>query len=531
MNNAFTDSIKKVENTAYGENNRKAYKSTHKHLLDFFYCAGSLRKSFAAGKRSLFKKGNRTFIANRVSNEVSFENSGAYTKALNLFFNAFDEDPILAVATLFWLRDIRGGAGERQIFRSIYKAALEEPRTKAAVLSCANLIPEYGRWDDLWNCLNPFNSQYQDILGFLITKAQQDPTTAQLIAKWLPRERGKKAVLARQLANITSQTIKSYRVVNSRLSTNTVETQMSAKEWDDILFERVPSVAMSRYVKAFNRNAKNAFMNYKEKLVKGEAKINASVVFPYEVIKSLRFSKDNALATAQWESLPNYIPKDMTIMPIVDVSGSMASVSIGNGVTALDVAVSLGMYCAERQTGPFKSLFMTFSRSPQFVNLARLGRSLLSKLVGMERSDWAMNTDIDAAMRLILATAKKANATQKELPQVLLILSDMNFDQANTYWRGNKGVNNTYLEDTKELFSRNGYKMPHVVFWNLNGATGHVPALHDMENISMVSGFSPTIMQTILAGEEYTPMDTLLNTVASKRYLPVIIAVQKILGE
>lgn len=512
MNNTFAAGLNEAANLTVTENGRTAFKSSRNAALDFFSRVASLRKR-NENIKVLTKKGKR-YEYHTVSNRDAFETSEERQQAIKLFFDAFAENRVLAVLILFWLRDARGGAGERQIFRSIYQEAMKHPEAASLLRAVAEFIPEYGRWDDLWNCLDPFDANNRD-LGGILQEGMSDPEKCQLLAKWLPRENKRDMQLVKRLASLMGyRTLRDYRKDVSAKSRIVVERKMSANAWDEIVFDHVPSLAMMRYTNAFSTRAEESFARYKARLVTGEARINASVLYPYEVVAQLENSE--GIAEAAWKALPEYIPEGMNIFPMVDVSGSMYF-PIKNGVRGVDVAVSLGMYCAERQAGPFRNLLLTFSASPEIVNLEILGNSLKSRVEGLRNADWGMNTDIDKAMRLLLEVATKSGCSQSELPDILYILSDMQFDEAVQ----TRNIKDTFLDDWVGRFAEAGYKMPHVVFHNLNGRYCNVPALGNTKNVSMVSGFSPSIMKHVLAGEEVTPEDQMHEVLFSERYAPV----------
>lgn len=515
--NSFVNAIRREENFTTTENGLPANKSTQDNLLDLFFRAPSLRKAPPKGSREKNKK--------------FFENSHEFSIARDLFFAAVEEDAALAFATLFYIRDVRGGAGERQIFRSLFKEALNNSKTSKAALATVHLIPAYGRWDDVWACIDPFNKKYERLLRSMLISGLKDKNHIGLVAKWLPRPRGKDLALARRLAEICGfEDIRDYRQFIAE-KTVVVETLMSNKAWDKVNFEQVPSVAMARYTKAFNKNAEDDFLEYKESLRKGTAKINTSVLFPYEVIKNLRKSGDDDLASSQWKALSNSLKEGVNILPIVDVSASMTWVEIAPGVQPLDVAASLGIYCSEKQTGPFKDLFMTFSATPEFVDLSRTGDSLNNKLRKMFNSNVGGNTDILAAMDLILKTALRYKVSQEDMPDVLLILSDMQFDAASASprdysYRGRVDKSkDRFIDIAKERFAEHGYKIPNVFFWNLNGSYDNVPVTVNDKGVACISGFSTNILKQVCSGDispKYIFMETIVN---SGRYGEVIKAV------
>lgn len=509
--NAFANAIRHEENFTTTQNGLPANKSTQDNLLDLFFRAPSLRKAPPKGSREK----NRRF----------FENSREFSIARDLFFAAFEEDPALAFATLFYIRDVRGGAGERQIFRSLFKEALSNTKTSQVALATVHLIPAYGRWDDVWACIDPFNKKYERLLRSMLISGLKDNNHIGLVAKWLPRPKGKDLALARRLAEICGfEDIQDYRQFIAE-KTVVVETLMSNKDWYKVDFEKVPSVAMARYTKAFNKNAEDYFTKYKEGLRKGTTKINTAVLFPYEVIKNLRKSGDDDLASSQWKALPNNLREGVNILPIVDVSASMTWTEIAPGVQPLDVAASLGIYCSEKQTGAFKDLFMTFSSSPEFVNLGRTGDSLNGKLRKMFGSNVGGNTDILAALDLILQTAIKNRVPQKDMPDVLLILSDMQFDAASR--DTSYGRKDRFIDIAKARFAEHGYITPNVFFWNLNGSYDNVPVTVNDKGVACISGFSTNILKQVCSGD-ISPMYIFAEAIInSGRYGEVIKAVKE----
>jgi hypothetical protein len=317
-------------------------------------------------------------------------------------------------------------------------------------------------------------------------------------------------------------TPKQYRKLIVGLS-NTVETRMCAQEWTNIVYSHVPSVAASRYQKAFLKHDSKGYTEYKAKLATGEAKINASVSYPYDIIRSLT-KGDRQVAIEQWKALPNYLEgSDENIMPVVDVSGSMTSVASGS-VTALDVAISLGLYVSERMNGAFKDQFITFSGSPQMLKLTG---DLGQRYDQMSQSNWQMSTDIQKVFELILTSAQKHNVLQADMPTKILILSDMEFDACVTtgtsptscrYPAGGSPVNVSAMDMIRDQYSAAGYKLPQVIFWNLNARAGNVPVTYNKVGTALVSGFSPAICKSILGGEEMSPISIMLKTCMIQRY-------------
>jgi hypothetical protein len=308
--------------------------------------------------------------------------------------------------------------------------------------------------------------------------------------------------------------------------TNVVETKMCAKDWNSIDFGKLPSVASARYQKAFGKNAYESYSAYIQSLVKGEAKINAGAVYPYDVTKSLNHG-NSTVANEQWKALPNYMEgaNDM-ILPVVDVSGSMSTPAGGSkNVTCMDVAISLGLYISERNEGPFKDAFITFSSNPQ---LQVLSGSLRDRYAQMSNSDWGMSTNLEATFKLILDQATKHKLSQDEMPNKILILSDMEFNAATNsrggwYSRDAKTEwNPTAQQMIEKMYADAGYKMPQIVYWNIQSRNGGVPVAFDTQGTALVSGFSPAIMTSLLGGDIQSPQQIMDKTILSERYAPVV---------
>jgi hypothetical protein len=420
------------------------------------------------------------------------------------FVAAYVEDRDLALRIAAWVRDVRGGAGERQLFRDIL-LYLENSDPDAAK-KLADKVPELGRYDDLL----VFKTQNLKDYAFGLIK---DALEAQngLAAKWIPRK-GDTAV---QLRSYLGWSPKRYRKTLVSL-TKVVETQMCANQWDAINFSHVPSVASSRYKKAFARHT-DKYAEYIAKLVKGDdptVKVNAGAIYPYDIVKSLGgWTKPTELEQkhiiAQWDALPNYVG-DANILALVDVSGSMSCPAGKNtSVTCMDVALSLGIYLADKNVGKFKDTFLTFSTTPELLTLKG---NVVQKYDQMSRSDWAMSTDLNAAFEKILDVAVKGNVPVEEMPQILLILSDMQFDACVKH-------DDSAIQMIHRKYEEAGYTIPQVVFWNLN-SHDNVPVKYNAKGAALVSGFSPSIMTSVLAAdmEDFTPTAIMLQTIMNPRY-------------
>lgn len=410
------------------------------------------------------------------------------------FISAFVENEDLAIRNLLWARDVRSGAGERQTFRNLFKVLIEQNSELA--IKVLNKLPELGRFDDIFIA---FNTKIENAALRLYAESLRNKNA--LAAKWAPR----KGSDANKLRAYLRLTPKDYRKLLVNLSA-TVEQQMCAKNWNEINYNFVPSVAASRYQKAFVKHDQDRYNEYKQQLIKGEAKINAGAVYPYDVIRSLK-NGDETVSIAQWNALPNYMEgSDERILPVVDVSGSMSQ-KVSGSISAMDVAVSLGLYISERNTGIFKDQFITFSESPKMV---KVSGNLSQRLHQMNTSDWGMNTDLEKVFDLILNAATKHNVSKENMPTKLLILSDMEFDVATD-------ANQSLFEIAKVKYAKSNYELPQIIFWNLAGRKGNVPvSIHDTKT-ALVSGFSPSILKSLLGGN-LSPEKTMLDTLSNERY-------------
>jgi hypothetical protein len=422
------------------------------------------------------------------------------------FTAAYVENADLALRIVQWARDVRGGSGEREIFRQVLTHLENTNPADAARLLVK--VPELGRWDDLFVFkTQPLKSQAFTMLGDAL-RARNG-----LAAKWTPRK-GDTAVEIRKFFGMTP---KQYRksLVNM---TTVVETQMCSGSWDSINYSHVPSVAHSRYKKAFGRHG-TTYAEYIAKLVKGEAgvKINANAIFPHDVLKgriggygSTKWSKTELdVIEAQWNALPNYVG-DASVLPLVDVSGSMTCAAGQKGTTTcLEIAVSLGLYFADKNKGTFKDCMLTFSDKPQLV---RLKGAINEKIDQMVSTDWGMSTNLHAAFNVILKTAVDNSVAPADMPATLIIFSDMQF---------NACVQNddSAMEMIERKFEAAGYALPKVVFWNLN-AGSNVPVKFDKKGTALVSGFSPAIAASVLGADPdaFTPEAIMLKAVMIDRY-------------
>lgn len=413
------------------------------------------------------------------------------------FEQAFNEDPDITLRIAQWVRDVRGGSGERQIFKDILKWMATESEMGCRALMIKT--PTVGRWDDLLALVGtPLEKDAFTLIGHGLL-VEKDA----LCAKWMPR----KGDVAIKLRNFLGMTPKQYRKTLVGL-TNVVESQMCAKDWDAIDFGKLPSVASARYQKAFNKNAEVAYRKFKEALTEGVETVNAGAVYPYDIIKSINNNGDDTVANAQWKNLPNYM-EGVTgrILPVVDVSASMGcSASGSTSISCMDVAISLGLYISERNEGIFQDKFITFSESPELISLSG---SLKQRLIDMKSSNWGYNTNIAKVFDLVLNSGITHSVPNDEMPNKILILSDMQFDSAKQ--------DSTIMDTIIRKYEDAGYDVPDIVFWNIRDV-GTVPVEFNTDGVALVSGFSPAIMKSVIACEKLTPIDIMKDAVNIERY-------------
>lgn len=455
---------------------------------------------------SATENGAATFASSLNTNVDLFFRVGASrgkaAEVTRLFKQAQNENPSLAIRIALWARDARGGAGEREIFRSMLK---EMPRVTQ--LSLIMKVVELGRWDDLGILVEGADNLVAETAAHYWKNAVLEGPG--LAAKWAPR----KGDLALKLRTLWGMSPKQYRktVVNA---TKVVEQQMCAKEWNNIEFAHVPSVAAARYNAAFKKNATESYAAYKQALVKGETKINASAIFPHDVIRAAynpwghtTANIDTDVVDAQWNAMPDYCAgKASDILVMSDVSDSMGSVVSGQ-VTAMHISIALGLYISERQSGPFKDLVLTFDTNPTFHKVH--GKGIVARTKNLASAPWGGTTDINKAFKLVLDTAVNNKVSANDMPKMLLILSDMEFDYCGKL---------SNMQALRKMYAEAGYEMPKLVFWNLNSRSQNVPVRNDESGVSLVSGFSPAILKSILAAKTFTPEQIMLDAVMAQRY-------------
>jgi len=436
-------------------------------------------------------------------------------RLISLFSSAYVENPLIAMKLLFWARDVRGGAGEREIFKVISKYLVDSHKESIQVNLA--LIPEFGRWDDLLVFIG--TELESDVLSLIKDGLSNDETKG-LCAKWMPRQHATNPDKKRAyhvIRKYLKMTPKSYRKMLVELS-NTVEQKMCAKDFNNIDYSKLPSKAMSDYMKAFSRNDGERFSEYLSSVQKGETTINTGAVYPYDIIKNLKHGNSNG-ADTQWAELPNYLEGNQErLLPLVDVSGSMSQLVNGNpNLNVMDIAISLGLYISERNEGKFHNGFLTFHSDPQ---LLYTNGKLSDRFIQMCNAPWGATTNVVKAFDLILNQAVKFNVSEDEMPTMLIILSDMEFDTANStsYWGGTPIYTPTAQKAIADRYAKAGYTMPKIVYWNLAARNRNFPVQFKEDGTALISSFSPAILKSVLAGDDMTPESMMMKVVNDERY-------------
>lgn len=461
--NALVNALSNSQNrTARTENGAVTLESSLNSNVDYFSLAGAMR-----GK-------DMTYVWSK----------------------AFSEDAELAARIALWARDVRGGAGERQSFRNfLLWASVHQRDILTRILP---KVPHVGRWDDL---LVLMGTQYESNVAEIIEAALE--ARDGLCAKWMPRQGDIAAKLRKRLG----YSPKGWRKLLVGL-TNVVEQQMCANDWSAINFSHVPSRAFSVYRNAFDRHDRSRFQSFLNAAENGEAKINAGAIFPHDIVYNVYNNRADRASIEQWKQLPDYAAgNEENVIVMADVSGSMGYMRRGTkGPDAMLVSVSLALYTSERLKGPFKDTFITFSTSPK---LQKVSGNLADRILQTMTADWSMSTNIQAAFRMILKTALDNSVPLADMPTKLLIISDMEFNSAGEV---------TNLEAISQQYEAAGYKMPQLVFWNVKGRVGNMPAKYNESGVALVSGYSPSILKALLAGEIKSPQQIMLDTVMNSRY-------------
>jgi hypothetical protein len=462
--------------------------------------------------------------------------------------SSMEENKIDTFLLVFHIRDCREGKGERSLGRLAFRwLFVNYPDEFMKVFS---LIPEYGRWDDLldlwtgvfdlsqdieiinanWygnlkekDLLKIRNLQQQIVEYYanqllIDKKNMENGSNTSLAAKWAPTEKDSldfKFKTVKLLCKKLKLSPRNYRKTITtplREYLNIVEKMMCSNNWENIDFNKVPSCAMKRLKNSFEKHTKELFDLWKFKLLKGETKVNAKQLFPYEIVHEVRSGKYDLVSENQWKLLEQQTSNLGFLencICVTDVSGSM---NHGNqGVKPIDVAISLSLIISNANKGSFHNNIISFHETPSFVVIKE--GTLENKVNQLLSASWGMSTNLMSVFNMILSVSKLNNLTQQEMPKNIFIFSDMQFNDTNT------GCTN--FEEIEKKYKQSNYKRPNVIFWNVNGSTGDYPVSTDSNGTCLISGFSPNLVKALLDGTSINVYDIMRKTIDGDRYKPI----------
>lgn len=504
-NNVFASAARTAANMTTTENGHAAASTTGSALLDLYGQVGALRG----------------------------QDEKRICQLLDL---AVAEDRLLATKIIFYARDCRGGTGEREVFRTLLRRMAKiKP---AAVVNNLELIPEFGRWDDLYAIADPeefldVSIHVWDLIQRQLFKDQRaliEGRPVSLLGKWL-KSCNASSKETRRLGRMTCEQLgyseKEYRKLLKKLRDRIriVESQMSAQEWDKIDYETVPSRAGMIYRGAFRKHDEERYNNYIRSVEKGEKKINASMNTPQDLVHAYgnnwNMEPEDPTIEVMWKNLPDYVKSDENVLCMVDTSGSMSG-------RPMEISVGLGMYFAQRNTGAFHNLFMTFESEPRFFEI----RENLSFHDNLERAygaPWGGSTDLNRACSSMLRLALEKNVPQWDMPTRLVIISDMEIDMAARHcmFYGGRVCGDfsdiLHVDELREMYEQADYRMPQVIYWNVNSRDNHFQTRSDVPGTMLASGSSPRVFEAVMAMQDYqaTPYDAMLEVLNGERYKEV----------
>lgn len=477
----FSDVMKQESMKKFTENGAEAYDRLNGSLVTLFAQIGALRP--------------------RTEKEIE-----------DKFASAFNEDKLLATKMLFYCGNVRGGLGERRTFRICLKwLAKNYP---SIVEKNIEVIPYYNRWDSLFELVDTSCEEAMwEFVSFCLEedlKQMGCGKPCSLLAKWLPTETAsskKTRELAKRAIKNIGMTPRQYRKIVSALREyiRVVERKMSLKEWETIDYSTVPSYAMARYNRAFKRHDGERFSKYVEALNEGKAKINASTLYPYDLVRNyLGYGAEtNLLAEQQWKALPNYVERENNIIVMADVSGSMSG-------RPMETSIGLAIYFAERNKGEYQNCYMTFTNEPHFIKL-NPNDTLRAKVAQVKRTDVGYNTNLEKAFEYILTNATYYQIKNKDMPKALVVISDLEIDNYIQFY----GLD--FVGEMKKKFASHSYTLPLLVLWNVEARNDTF--LSQSEDVINISGQSPTAFKSFLGAlNGKTSWDIMIETLNNKMY-------------
>lgn len=487
----FAQTAKNTATTKLTENGAFAYSTTNDVLLDLFAQIGSLRPRSDAE------------IIMKVADAMAV-------------------DPVLTTKMVFHAGNVRGGLGERRTFRIAIKYLAKS--YPSIVKANAHLIPHFNRWDSIFVLVGtPCENEMWEIVkeqltldmeGLMKSMTSAKPVGISLLAKWMPTETAHKKEtreLAKKAMRKLGMTPRQYRKVLSALRKhlNIVEGLMSAGQWDKVEYPAVPSYAMKNYRNAFARHDAEGFTAYKESLKKGEKKVNASTLFPYDLVHQYwgKWHYVDDIVEAQWKALPNYVEGENNVLVMADVSGSMSWYS----GRPIETSIGLATYFAQHNKGDYHNLYMTFTDRPHFISLDGCG-TLASAIKKVQNTDIGYSTNLDKAFDMVLQHALQHNVSPADMPKALVVVSDMEIDP---YFRGRNNLD--FVQRQKVKFAQHGYQLPKLILWNVEARNDTF--LTKDENVVLVSGQSASVFKQLCGDlNGVTAWDFMLKTLNDPMY-------------
>lgn len=480
---SFLDSMEEETCSKLTENGAMSFSSTTDPVLDLFSLGGAYDSRTEEDKLALINR-------------------------------AYARDKKLTLLTMLYIRDCRGGQGRRDFFRLFLKNIDYSTFSVDQIRELCEIVVMVGRYDDVFSILNDTTRDVvrEFILNRFIADERllnsKDYKHISLLAKWLPTSHSKKTSgMTRIIRTLMGMREEEYRKKISALRTalDIVEKKLVAKDYKDIDYEKVPSLANLKYTSAFLRNDNERYSAYLEGVMNGSKKMNAEVLNPFDIVRRMMSAADPSVidsCEAMWKSLPDFT-NGTNSMVVADVSGSMTEPEY----RPMAASVSLAIYFAQHNKGVFHNSVITFSEKPSIYRFKE-GDSLSSIVYGVSNMDWGSNTDIDKVFRLVLRTAISHGCSQKDIPSTIYIISDMEFDS------GTEGETNH--EEAKKMFLDHGYTLPNIVYWNVSARNDTLPVTKNEENVTLCSGYSPVVFKFITEG--LTPLDAMKSILSSTRY-------------
>lgn len=418
--------------------------------------------------------------------------SSDYETKKELIKKAAEEDTILSLKVVLYLRDVRNGQGNKDILQALFDVY------SGSIPKLFKHIPEIGSFKDLVKIYDKF----PEMSNYLFPIFKNELLTENsLCAKWLPR----KGKLFTGMAKFLNLKLGEYRRLLSGLS-NTVEQQICNNKWNEVNYKSVPSRANKLYANAFTRHDEKRREEFLEGVMSGDLTMNSSRLYPHEIINSLNIhpyrNTENSSANALWKSLPNYMQESKNVLPVIDTSGSMFINAYSN-YNCIDIALGLGVYFAEHNTGKYKDIWCNFSTTPNFYKLK--GDTLSERVSNIDFNNWSGSTNLQAVFNMILR-----NSTKEDVPSMILIVSDMEFNQASRH--------STNFEEIDRKYKEAGLKRPVLVFWRVDVKVPQQPVTKDENGTMLINGYSPNILKEILNVnlDNITPYKMMLEAIGTK---------------